>query len=276
MKKRLITALFACLCITVAQAQHAGRFLDLQLGGGLHSLQYHNLNGQNHFGAGGQFNVAYRYMFHPNWGFSAGFELNYSHAQLQLDGTHTYYDAEKGQDYAYTFENFVEHNNFLDFNVPVEMVFQTAINEQWSFLCGLGVKLAFYEYNNFAAKGILDDGTNRDEQFTASAQFGSELPTIGCDALIDLGFHYAFNERIAIYTGLYASYGLTNHLLEHDRPIIGGDYPYGGVTGSNACPYANSVTAGIKIGFTYSFPNRDSLEEEPGEAELADPHTVAY
>ena len=130
MKKRLTICIIGLFCLTSAFAQSQGRFLDIQLGGGLHSMQYHNLDGSNNYGGGGLFGVSYRYMFHKNWGFGVGFELNYAHATLQLDAIRQVYDAKNDKTINYTYENFFEDNNFLDLNVPVEMLFQTSINDK--------------------------------------------------------------------------------------------------------------------------------------------------
>ena len=255
MKKPLFLSLLLAASLPV-MAENNGRYLDLAIGGGAHSLQYAGSSaesGASRPGAGGQFNLAYRYMFHRHWGFSVGFDLTYLHASANIDLTVS--DL-------YRFSDWNEEENLLKLNIPAGICFQTPVGDRWDFAWGAGAKLSFLEYNNYYASGLLNGN---------AATFGgsvsdSDIPRIGCDIFADLGFHYAVNERVLLYIGLYGSYSPTNRAAGGNTPLytVSDDKAYyRGLLGSDVYGRAHDYTCGLKFGVTFRFPSQEELDSLP-------------
>ena len=263
MKKRLLQLCIFALALTSAYAESHGRYLDLAIGGGLHSMQYTGVAGQSNstaLGAGGQFNLTYRYFFHEHWGIGAGFDLTYLHANTAFD---------LNVDGKYQFTDWKEDQNLLNLNIPVGICFQTPVCDRWDFAWGAGAKLSFHEYNNFYAKGWL----NNTESIFGGNIGEKDFPKIGCEIFADLGFHYAISERLLLYIGIYGSYGPTNHKAGAETPLYavtqddkGVEHSiYHGALNSDAIAKAHSYTVGLKLGITFSFPSQQELDALPEE-----------
>ena len=262
MKKRLFLLCLLAVSLLQANAENHGRYLELGIGGGLHSMQYTGFTGNNSTtpGGGGQLYLTYRYMFHEHWGIGAGFDLTYLHASATFDHT-------DGAGHA--FGDWKEQQNLLNLNIPVGIYFQTPVCEKWDFMWGTGAKLSFHEYNNFYASGRMDDVDRVFGGHIAEKDF----PKIGCELYADLGFHYAVSERILLYIGLYGSYGPTNHKRGTDTPLYAVNKDdkgvehgiYHGMLNSDACAKAHSYTVGLKFGITFNFLSQSELDALPDE-----------
>lgn len=192
-------------------------------------MLYSPAHGTNALGFSGNAGLGYGFFFSPHWGITTGVELACYNSLFNLDNYRAQSvitDVETGEYFEFrsTINNYKEKQNTLMAQIPLMLQFQTG--EKHQFYAAAGAKVAFplsakyrsttesitnsgyYAYENYeyTTQEFLGFGTFRDRKNDG------KLPDFNTAFLasFELGAKWKLNERMNLYSGIYADYGLNN------------------------------------------------------------------
>jgi len=236
MKKVFILNLLL-LCSIYAQDLHE---FSLHIGGGLSTLRYNPLIGEQSNGIDKQFGFGYAFFLSPWFGFGTGLEFAFYSAELKLKNYEMSYTAEDLDEkvnfifHSYL-SNYTEEQNTVMLQVPLMLQFQTDIG----FYMMAGVKGAISLSGSSSGKGDLinsgyyiEEGCEyyisdckgepqNGENKWGSRGFGSfkgkknesqEKFKSALFVSMEMGKKWRFEDGLSLYTGVYFDYGLNNIL----------------------------------------------------------------
>ena len=273
MKKIIISLmLMASVAVSAQSIDHYSN-IQVNLGGGVHTLLYDATDADHAIGFGGLFGLQYQFMFNHNIGIAVGAQGSTLMASTTYNKpyTVTLTHPDNGQTYDRTigFENWKERQNAVLLSVPVQLILRAPINESLAFQAGLG---AAYDIP-LSAKYKVVDGS-----YSVNGYFPSDNVTIEHDvdahgfgtyrenyngnfelvnalsALVDLGVVINLNEAAGLYLGLYGQYGFQNNLKEQTgdfRPVNDPENGYVGTLNSDRVAQTFPLEAGLKVGIRF-------------------------
>ena len=231
--KTLLVAILLLLAVKT-QAQHE---ISVEAGGGISTLSYDVLFGDQKNGWAGEFGAAYAFFFSPNFGIRSGINLSYYHAKATLSNFSDSYDTFDGEEYfefRYAIDRYEEKQYALYLNIPLMVQFQQG--NRHKFYGAIGGKLGFpllgkYKTtnNSFKTSGYYPS-LNVELEEPAFMGFGTfsdmhekndfDLHVITMLSL-EAGVKWQLSESFYLYTGAYFDYSLTNIVKNNfDKPLI--------------------------------------------------------
>ena len=284
MKKAFIilaAVLFSSVQLSILQAQQQSNYIGINVGGGLGMPCYSTVHGDGSLGLGFGAGLHYAHFFGEHFGL--GFGVNYS----RLTGAVTYDFAETTQglvhasnpgvsyDLTTAYDGWRERQVLGVLGVPVELFWRVPVSERNAVLFGLGAQLEL----PLQGRGIADEGTYATRGYFPSIGHTVEnLPqhgfgSYGADTevdidnlrpavslLADLGFRFALGQQWGLYTGLYASYGLTSSIAAPAAdpllvlsPSDAGEAVYNGTFASSEVEGVHLLRVGIKVGIDFGW-----------------------
>ncbi|MDR0660078.1 MAG: PorT family protein [Prevotellaceae bacterium] len=220
-KKTLLTSILLT-CVNV-YAQHE---FHIEAGGGLSTLNYDVLFGDQKNGIAEEFGVGYSFFFSPNFGIRSGANLSYYHAKATLSNLFDSYDAYDGEEYfefRYKINHYEEKQHALYLNIPLMVQFQYGKKQMLYVAAGgkLGIPLlgkykttsnsfktsGYYPSINieFEEPEFMGFGTFSDKHYKDDF----DLHIIGMLSL-EAGVKWQLSDKFYLYTGAYFDYGLNN------------------------------------------------------------------
>ncbi|GHV36148.1 hypothetical protein FACS1894178_7020 [Bacteroidia bacterium] len=290
-KQLLIFILLLTATLTFVQAQHE---YQVVAGSGMSYMQY-TLNGKNSFGWGGNAGFAMNIMFHKYVGINFGVETACYNSKIKATGVEMQYNGwlddylgEVNENYRYNLTTQLpeysekQHQQILQ--IPVALYLQTNTTGYARLYAMLGLKFivpllskysvadatvdnyAYYPeldntayegmYNHFSGFGHFDDKSFEDDLKL----------NVGVMGTVEIGSKFHIGNKIALYCGIYADYGLndirkkerTDFIAHEDGKLIGGDFEPNSLImskngdGSDLVKHLLPFSAGIKLRFAFS------------------------
>ena len=281
MRKGLILIGLLVSLLPQLRAQNYDHYLDLTVGGGLHSIQFSPGGGEFTPGTGMEVRAAYRRAIDEHWSAGLGLGFSWYNARSFYEDyriSRAAVDAQNNEPYEYRviFTDWREKQHVVNLEVPVAAYYQQPIGSWWSFLGSAGLKLYVPISNNYQildgkmeTKGYFERLTNIEYENLPQHGFFSEeayegeasLRKLGGGVFVDAGMLRSFKHGdMSLYMGLYFNFGFTNLVEDHTGPLFDGN-TYSGVLSSDRVDRAHLMAAGLKVGITFGMPRIFPLPE---------------
>jgi outer membrane protein OmpA-like peptidoglycan-associated protein len=298
MKKQIILGL-SLLIGGALQAQEAGSYLHLNVGGGLHNLSYDIPNGTEKGKAGYTLNAAYSYFFSPHWGLQTGIGLQSFSAISTLNTTTSATDVDTdGDAYQYRtyYKNWQEKQQVLFMDIPLELQYRLGIGKRTSILASAGVKVALPINTSYKTEGGEIQTTGYYSKWNVEL---TDLPEHGFTTIngnypgvlslkpafmgiVDLGGLFKLSEKIDLYAGAYLNYGLNNAVNSDTKVIYHKNGTYNGMFSSNQISNVKPISVGLKVGLYWQICKKKQVAsmveilqpEKHVETQMADKDTI--
>lgn len=270
------------------QAQTYDHYLDLTVGGGLHSVQFSPKGGDFTPGLGMEMCVDYRHVIDDHWSAGFGFGVSWYNAKTYYGDyrlSHMAIDEQNGEKYEYRvfFSDWKEKQRVVNLEIPVAAFYQQEIRPMWSFLGGAGLKFYLPVSNRYdildgtlETKGYFERRTNVEYSNLPQHGFFSEneyegeadLRRVGGAVFVDAGVLRSFKHSdMSLYMGLFFSYGFTN-LAKESKTQLFENNTYNGVISSDRVDKVHPMAAGVKVGITFGLPRLYPLPEMQHELDM--------
>ncbi|MDR1792730.1 MAG: OmpA family protein [Bacteroidales bacterium] len=275
--KRVSIIVFTVLFTVTINAQMRHEF-GINVGGGISMLNYDNAKA----GFGGLFGVGYSFYFNQYFGINIGVDLSYlnsKYAANNLSGNYSANDGEEDFDFRYTINNFSEKQHALLVEIPLLLRFNTSLEKKTQFYAALGGKVGVPvlakstgSIDNLQTSGYysITDLLLTSPRFMGFGQYTDLNTAEKLDfkpaffVSAELGARFILSEKMALYTGVYIDYGLTNinksvasetataQLVEYDHNRDYSTNPYEveqhfATSSAKVLP----LQAGVKIGLAF-------------------------
>lgn len=275
------------------QAQTYDHYLDLTVGGGLHSIQFSPKEGDFTPGTGMEVRAGYRRVIDEHWSWGLGLGVSWYNARSFYEDyriARAAVDDQNGEPYEYRviFTDWKEKQHLVNLELPVAAYYQQPISTLWSFLGSAGLKFIvpvsnkytildgemetkgyFKQLTNIEYENLPQHGFFKEEGFEGEAS----LRKFGGGVFVDAGLLRSFKHGdMSLYMGLYFNYGVTDLSKEHTSSLFDGK-SYPGVLSSNLVDGAHLIAAGLKVGITFGMPRIFPLPEMQHELAMEDEDT---
>ena len=275
------------------QAQTYDHYLDLTVGGGLHSIQFSPKEGDFTPGTGMEVRAGYRRVIDEHWSWGLGLGVSWYNARSFYEDYRiacAAVDDQNGEPYEYRviFTDWKEKQHLVNLELPVAAYYQQPISTLWSFLGSAGLKFIvpvsnkytildgemetkgyFKQLTNIEYENLPQHGFFKEEGFEGEAS----LRKFGGGVFVDAGLLRSFKHGdMSLYMGLYFNYGVTDLSKEHTSSLFDGK-SYPGVLSSNLVDGAHLIAAGLKVGITFGMPRIFPLPEMQHELAMEDEDT---
>lgn len=275
------------------QAQTYDHYLDLTVGGGLHSIQFSPKEGDFTPGTGMEVRAGYRRVIDEHWSWGLGLGVSWYNARSFYEDyriARAAVDDQNGEPYEYRviFTDWKEKQHLVNLELPVAAYYQQPISTLWSFLGSAGLKFIvpvsnkytildgemetkgyFKQLTNIEYENLPQHGFFKEEGFEGEAS----LRKFGGGVFVDAGLLRSFKHGdMSLYMGLYFNYGVTDFSKEHTSSLFDGK-SYPGVLSSNLVDGAHLIAAGLKVGITFGMPRIFPLPEMQHELAMEDEDT---
>ena len=297
MRKRngLILLGLLTLSLMTAQAQLYDHYLDLTVGGGLHSIQFSPKGGEFTPGTGAEVKAGYRHTIDEHWSAGIGLGFSWYNARSFYEDyriARSAVDAQNGEPYEdrVIFTDWREKQHLVNLEVPVAVYYQQSIRPLWSFLGSVGVKFFAPVSNRYQildgtmeTKGYFERLTNVEYEnlpqhgffSMENAEGEASLRKFGAGTFVDAGMLRSFKHSdMSLYMGLYFNFGVTNLSKSHTNSLFDGE-SYPGVLSSDRVEKAHLMAAGLKVGITFGLPRVYPLPEMQHEGVIEEDEDYA-
>lgn len=232
-----IRILLAAALLFISINTYAQHEISLEAGGGISTLNYDILFGNQKNGYAGELGAAYTYFFSPSFGVRSGVNISYYNAKSTLKNFSDSYDAYDGEEYfefRYTVNHYKEKQYTLYLNIPLMAQYQFGNNKMFYVAAGgkLGIPLlGKYKTSNndFKTSGYYPSINIEFEEpeFMGFGNFSNmhakndfDLHVIAMLSL-EAGAKWQLSDRLHLYTGVYFDYGLNNIIKNNfDKPLL--------------------------------------------------------
>ena len=265
-----------------ASAHDNYNYLNINAGGGLHTLRHDPSLGSTTPGFGGTFNVSYIHYFGKHYGLGTGLGLSYYQSRSKINGMDEFLkmDNTNYESYYYRvdYQDWKEAQRLIDAELPLGFYNRGDINERTSFVVGIGGKLTmpvryryevtdgqlesvgYYPRTNTVYDNMPHHGFGVDSTFYT----GSNDKRLGFAVYLDFGMNHWLSERTAFYWGVYCNYGISDLMKSHKENLYDLDDnlrpEYNGVHASNLVDKAALLAVGVKVGVTLAFGKKPEAE----------------
>jgi outer membrane protein OmpA-like peptidoglycan-associated protein len=295
--KKIIPVILLAWTMSITAQQRTE--ISLGAGGGLSSLYYSSQAGNASLGLGGTAGMELALFVSGNVAIviGAGAALYRSSFQpSELSGKYYVTDGNSSFTYEYTLSNYKESQSVIAVNIPLMLRYQgSRFYAAAGIRAGIPLKTNFnIEPSNLSAWGREDNGGLKllpDDPRLMEWGFGTYAAAAGSGtfsmknqyfAAVEVGMRWQLNPFFALYTGIYADYGLNNVTKAANKHVIEWkDYDYKNelytpnsvvkskLGNDNALSKINLVDAGIKIAIAL---DATALRNRPRE----EPQDIVY
>jgi outer membrane protein OmpA-like peptidoglycan-associated protein len=317
-----IAACFACPAFsqqqeTLPKTQNRHEFF-VGGGGGISMLQNNLSIGNRQTAFNYQAGLGYTYFFDYHWGLSIGGEFSFLPIGAKIDLlTDESLVVDPNFDYYHVVSRDVtEKQKFYYINIPLLARYQFDLPVQtMKFYVAAGPKIGIPVKNSYHTKGTLttlgysfpdQNGYTRDPfENMLNHGFYTSLPIdyqgefkkqVYISGALETGLKFSFDEKLGIYAGVFADFGLNNIVDRSTKDLEGvyvytGEQPiihsvltsaYGEVDGENGgikdkTPFlkrASAISVGLKLGLTFGIDpiSKKEVLKTPETAPQKDPY----
>ena len=267
MKKQILLGAIL-LVFGNAQAQKAKQYLSLDLGGGIHNLEYDLLNGsvKNQYGYTAK--VGYSYFFSPGWGIGTGIGVGSFGASSTLNGLSATPSVDSdGTTYEFrnNFKGWNEEQRALLLEVPLTVQYRHSISKKVGLLASVGGQISIpvsSRYKTTAGEMITTGYYSqwnvelydlpRHGLSTYSDSFSGTLDLKSAySGIADVGFTFQLSKKMNFYVGGYFNYGLNNIITPGAKLVYQPDGTYNGILSSDRVKDVKPLAFGLKAGIQW-------------------------
>lgn len=294
MKKIISTLLLAALASSAsAQMADYASNIQLNLGGGIHTLRYGLRDGDHHIGFGGLLEAQYQLMFNRYVGVglgvqastlasSATYNFTIHKTNVMLPGA--VYPA----DVLTRFYKWRERQNVINLSVPVQLILRAPVSVKYAFQFGLGATIdhplssTYKTVDGAYIRNAYMPQTNvrysdMDRHLLGTYEPDEEgsfkMNNVSVGLLADMGCVINLSKGAGLYLGVYGNYTPYNvvenssvNLFDYDASTL--NYSYLGTMASDRVKNVNPLEAGIKVGLRFGVGKELGWREREA-AELA-------
>lgn len=294
MKKIISTLLLAALASSAsAQMADYASNIQLNLGGGIHTLRYGLRDGDHHIGFGGLLEAQYQLMFNRYVGVglgvqastlasSATYNFTIHKTNVMLPGA--VYPA----DVLTRFYKWRERQNVINLSVPVQLILRAPVSVKYAFQFGLGATIdhplssTYKTVDGAYIRNAYMPQTNvtysdMDRHLLGTYELDEEgsfnMNNVSVGLLADMGCVINLSKGAGLYLGVYGNYTPYNvvenpsvDLFDYDASTL--NYSYQGTMTSDRVKNVYPLEAGIKIGLRFGVGKELGWREREA-AELA-------
>lgn len=266
--------------------------ISAYLNGGFQGLDYKVNYGDNDIKFGGKIGVGYTYFINKNWGIVTGAEFGiHKNKTTLVDRIYTTYELDIDNDifeYRVKTTNYKEKNTFNTISIPLMIQYRTTGETQFYINGGARVFFPFSYKTKASVDAITMTGYYEDinVELVDLPKFGFKTVTDwGNTTKNDLktafalsgetGVSFKLSEKIRLYTGIYADYGLNDILKKNqsanDIPLVKYNsdgsvivQPNGVIKANDLVDKAKLLNYGIqvRIGFNAKRKNKELVTKE--------------
>jgi outer membrane protein OmpA-like peptidoglycan-associated protein len=275
MKNRNIALILSLITTVALQAQNSDQYLHLNMGGGLHGLSYDSPNGTQKPTAGFTLNTAYSYFFSPNWGLQTGIGIQTFGATSLMNFSTEMPDIDSdGDPYLFStyYKSWQERQHALWLDIPLAVQFRYPANQKISLLASVGAKFSMPVSATFKTKDGEIQTTGKypqwdleltdipSEGFTSTNQtfLGKMSLKSAFLGTVDAGMLYRLTEKMDLYIGGYANYGLNNIITPDTKYIYQKDGVYNGLFASEQVNAVKPISIGVKVGVYWQITKKQA------------------
>ncbi len=226
-----VAGIFACTA-AFAQAENQDKVKNQEIfvaiGGGMSTLQYDTKLGNSESAAGWNFGVGYSYRLNQAWSINGGLEL--ARYESSMKGSE-YKDSYKANDGVYDFTftsqvtDYSESQKAMYLNIPITAQYELAVGNMSKFYAAGGVKLGVPLSSKYTVEqptiynvGYFPD-LNITYDYLNYKGFGTFYPVreeydlglkLAVSLTIETGMKWKLSDKMNLYTGVYADYGITS------------------------------------------------------------------
>lgn len=261
------------------KAQDKAKSVYFNVGSGFHNLKYDLANGQHENKMGYTLNLGYNTFFSTNWGVKTGIGLRTfrSNATLNYQTSATSKDTD-GESFEFRtkYADWKEKQNILLLDIPLGLIYQLPVCEKWNLQFSFGPKLSFpvkakhqttggsiettgyYPQYNVVLSGMPQHNFKTLTEFPEN---DISMKTV-ISAFADFGGSYKLSEKLDLYLGAYADYGLNNAIDAQKKPLYQEDGVYNGVLSSDQTDKVKLMTFGFKIGLNLNLGAKEETIDD--------------
>ena len=261
-------------------AQSSPEWLVVELGGGLHNIQYSPQDGDRSVGLGTMVDVKYMYHLNHILSLSGGIGFaNYgANAKYDMADKSDDFDTENNQPYTLitNYKGFIEKQNLYQVEIPVGATFRIDHFLSYADLyLGLGLNFGIPVASNYKLKkgefqmsGYYpstgeeygQDGDLQHHGFVsmqAEKQTGkTDVAEFNMSIYGEMLIHTSLNRKMDFCGGFYFGYCPLNIAKPNDVPVVSRnttDCTYHGTLNSNQVDKAHLATVGLKAALMMDF-----------------------
>ena len=235
MRKKLLLLLAAFAGIASVNAQNPKHELLLMGAGGIGSIKYDVLGGDNPFKFGYQAGLNYNFFFAPKWGIGTGVELGFYNNKVTLpDGMH-YVSRINEQNYDRGYFNYINASEGFEekqtttmLNIPLVLQFNTPAGAKTRLYALAGMKVGIPVKSTYKASAdrmttsgfvSFTDGGGYYMQDNPEAGFDTkqnwsnkgdlDLKT-SYSVTAEVGAKFNLSHKLWLYVGAYGDFGLND------------------------------------------------------------------
>lgn len=264
------------------------------MGGGLSTLKYSPLFGQQNNGTGFTGGIDFTFFWTPKWGVSGGItfdSFNSSFEMNQLETNTPSVDGDVDNDgipdefiLISRFEKFSEEQRSYLLSIPLMAKFRHSFDYRWGIIAGAGTKLSF----PVSEKAEITSGTITTSGYYPQYGDGTVLPVgpgfgtfelrkkkenetgFGVSFINEVMAYYKINSAFWLYGGPYFEYQLNKNKNDNPKPLVEyevrsetrADIVYNPVNTSTASNKVYKMAFGIKIGLVFDFGGYKELQAD--------------
>lgn len=279
MKRLFLTGLILLALGHVSTATAQRSAIGISFDGGLNTLVYSPLDGERNMGMGTGAGLYIAY--YANKEFCIHFGLHYLSARASA--TYNFTETSLGlthpdntgvsYDLTTTLDNWKERQTIRFLSVPVEFFWCVPLDRTKIFLLGLGTSVDlptkgryFAEEGTCTTMGYFPatGHTVRNQpqhgfgDFDADSERKIKGLNVGMSLLADIGMRMALDNKMGLYVGLYAIYGLTDIVdVNSTQPLVtlntndASRIVYNGTFASKESDAMHLFCVGLKVGIEW-------------------------
>ena len=264
MKKQIIIV-FGLIVFGALQAQQTGSYLNFNVGGGIHNLNYTLQDGTQKGQFGYTINAGYSYFFTPQWGLHTGIGFQSFNSLSTLNYLSSTPDIDTdGQQYMFkvNYKNWQEKQHAFFLDIPLTVQYKLPVSKKIDLLASMGASVSFPLSSSYEAAGGQFVTTGFYSQYNVEL---SDMPQHGFSTIdntlkgnlalkpsymgiADIGGLYKLSDKLDLFVGGYINYGLNNILKADTKLIYQPDAIYNGILASTQTNSVTPISIGLKVG----------------------------
>lgn len=272
--KIVVVALLTCLANAATAQKFTSEWVLVELGGGLHNIQFKPNNGEHKMGAGLMLDAKYMRHLNQQWSVNGGLGFaNYSSCvEFNTMEQTEKFDNENERTYELQTEynNFIEKQKLYQLEIPIGATYR--LNKLFTYTnlhIGAGVKFGIPIISKYMLKDgeykvsgyypsidVTFEDMEEHDFYTVEASKQKdkvEISGFNVSIYLDALLHRHLNLTTEAYAGLYFSYCPLNITKKSDAPVVDTGRTYNGTLNSNQVSKANLMAIGVKAGVMLDF-----------------------
>ncbi|MDR2836048.1 MAG: OmpA family protein [Bacteroidales bacterium] len=291
MSKKISLIIIFIVSTFISIGQQYSEF-TVELGGGLSSIKYQLNSGKQNYGFGGDVGLGFTYFLTKHFGIGTGAEISLYNSKIDMSGNNTTI-FKLTDSYLEEYQlntllaNYTETQRAFIANIPFYIKFQGGKNHKFYFQPGINIGIPInikYQYSgaNFFNTAYYESLNNTISaptfqglgDFANRSGKGNLKFNIAFSILADIGIKWNISDKIALYTGIYATYNFNNTLQDWKQDFVKinktnpPDFSTNSLLSTRIQPNnpfiekANLISVGFKIKLAFQFAKKETSKNK--------------